>query len=334
MSLVALWIVELVANVLMLVLAAYAVAGSRRIAKAHAHASLWLYLQWQVSALAIFAASHATAHILRRFLLLSGRAGVWGAIAPFTGAVNSIAFVGVGVLVFLYRDMRIAGERQQDLEQARSELSKSNQALERTQAELREANDRLRETDRRKTQFLALLSHELRNPLTPIRNGIHILERALPRQDQAKRELTMIDRQARHLTRLVDDLLDTTRITRGKVKLQRERVDLSELARRIVEDHQALFAAAGVSLEERIEPGELYVLGDCTRLEQIVGNLVNNAVKFTAAGGSALLSLSADRRSDMAVLRVMRSVPARGDSVLAAKKARRRDPEAGAGRRG
>lgn len=304
MRLVPLWIVELVANVLMLVLAAYAVAGSRRIAKAHVHSSLWTYLQWQVSALAIFAVSHATAHILRRFLLLSGRADVWDAISPFTGAINSMTFVVVGVLVFLYRDMRVAGERLQDLEQARSELCKANQALERTQAELRDANEQLRETDRRKTQFLALLSHELRNPLTPIRNGIYILERAPPEHDQARRALTMIARQARHLTRLVDDLLDVTRITRGKVQLQRERVDLSELARRIVEDHQAQFTAAGVSLEVRTEPGELYVQGDRTRLEQVVGNLLNNAIKFTGAGGSALLSLNADSRSGMAVLRI------------------------------
>jgi two-component system CheB/CheR fusion protein len=304
MRLVPLWMVELVANVLMLALALYAVAGSRRIAKAHVHSSLWIYLQWQVSALALFATSHATAHILRRFLLMSGRADIWDALSPFTGVLNSMAFVIVGVLVFLYRDMRIAGEKLQDLEQARSELSKMNQALEKTQAELREANERLRETDRRKTQFLALLSHELRNPLTPILNGIHILERASPGQDQARRALAMVARQARHLTRLVDDLLDITRISRGKVQLQRERVDLSELARRIVEDHRAQFTAAGISVEERIEPGELYVQGDRTRLEQVVGNLLNNAIKFTGAGGSAVLSLNADARSGMAVLRV------------------------------
>ncbi|MBI5500704.1 MAG: response regulator [Deltaproteobacteria bacterium] len=167
----------------------------------------------------------------------------------------------------------------------------------------RRAEEALREADRRKTEFLAVLSHELRNPLAPIRNGIYILRRAPAGGEQARRALDVIDRQATHLTRLVEDLLDVTRIARGKVRLKPERLDLSALVRRTVDDHRASLAGRGVALVVAIPATATVVSGDPTRLAQVVGNLLHNAAKFTPPGGSVAVSLAVEDGRE-AVVRV------------------------------
>jgi CheY-like chemotaxis protein len=162
----------------------------------------------------------------------------------------------------------------------------------------------LREADRRKNEFLQMLSHELRNPLAPIRNSLYILDKAAPGGEQARRALAVIDRQVQHTTRLVDDLLDVTRITRGKIRLQREPLDLCALARRTLEDHREQFAKNGVDLELVAPPEELVVDADPTRLAQVIGNLLNNAVKFTPRGGRTTLTVSAAGGGVLAELEV------------------------------
>ena len=122
-----------------------------------------------------------------------------------------------------------------------TERKRAENALRESEERLRASEAALREADRQKDQFLAVLSHELRNPLAPIRNSLYILERAAPGGEQARRAQAMIDRQIGHLTWLIDDLLDVTRIARGKIQLQRERLDLNELAQRTVEDHRTVF---------------------------------------------------------------------------------------------
>ncbi len=166
--------------------------------------------------------------------------------------------------------------------------------------ERKQAEHALREADRNKTEFLAMLSHELRNPLAPIRNSIYILERAQPDGEQARRARTVIDRQVRQMTRLIDDLLDVTRISRGKIRLQRERLDLCSLVRRTAEDHRSEFERSGVRFELALEEAPLDVHGDPTRLAQIVGNLLQNAAKFTPPGGRARLELR--RRGDRVLI--------------------------------
>jgi PAS domain S-box-containing protein len=176
--------------------------------------------------------------------------------------------------------------------------------VKRTENELRAANARLVELDQRKNEFLGMLSHELRNPLAPISNSLFILERAAPGGDQARRALVVIERQVRHLTHLVDDLLDVTRISRGKIRLQPERLDLNEVAVRTVEDFRSLFVKAGVNLEVLPAPSEVWVDGDKTRLAQAVGNLLQNAAKFTHAGGKTTISIEADVSRAQAILTV------------------------------
>jgi CheY-like chemotaxis protein/nitrogen-specific signal transduction histidine kinase len=170
----------------------------------------------------------------------------------------------------------------------------------------------LREADQRKNEFLAMLSHELRNPLAPIRNSLFVLGRATPGGPRATQALAVIDRQVEHMVRLVDDLLDVTRITRGKIRLQCEPMDLSDLVRRVAEDHRVLFAQSGVDLIVDVAP-EARVIGDRTRLTQVVGNLLQNAAKFTPRGGSTTLSLMSEHGAQ-AILNVRDS----GDGIAPA----------------
>jgi two-component system CheB/CheR fusion protein len=175
---------------------------------------------------------------------------------------------------------------------------------ERKQAEaaLREAKERLEEADKRKDEFLAMLSHELRNPLAPIRNSLYILGRAAPGGEQAERAQAIINRQVEQMTRLIDDLLDVTRITRGKVHLQWERLDLDELVQRTVDDHRSVFAKSKVELEVSPAPAEVWVNGDRTRLAQVIGNLLQNAAKFTPPGGKTTVSVETDIEQRQAVV--------------------------------
>jgi PAS domain S-box-containing protein len=172
----------------------------------------------------------------------------------------------------------------------------------RMEQELRLANQRLREDDQRKNEFLAMLSHELRNPLAPIRNSLYVLDRAERGSDQAKRAQATIDRQTAHLTRLVDDLLDVARISKGKIRLRKQVIDLGDLVRRTVDDHRSLFVADGVGLEVALPDAALWVDGDATRLTQALGNLLHNAAKFSDRGGHA--SVSVAREEHVAVISV------------------------------
>ena len=149
----------------------------------------------------------------------------------------------------------------------------------------------LREADHRKDEFLAMLSHELRNPLAPIRTALYVLERAEPDSEPARKAYATIDRQVTHLARLVDDLLDVTRIARGKVHLQKQRVELGELLRRTVDDHRATFEAAQVALEARFDPGPFWLDADPARLVQSLSNVFGNALKFTPPGGRVVVRL-------------------------------------------
>jgi PAS domain S-box-containing protein len=162
----------------------------------------------------------------------------------------------------------------------------------------------LEESDRQKNQFLGMLSHELRNPLAPIRNSLFILESAAPGGEQALRAKNVIDRQVSHLTRLVDDLLDVTRISRGKVLLQRELLDVCDVARRAVEDCRSVFAKNCLDLQLQLPERPLWISGDRTRVTQIIGNLLHNSAKFTEPGGKATVVVQESTPLQQALLHV------------------------------
>lgn len=168
--------------------------------------------------------------------------------------------------------------------------------------ELKRAFEALREADRRKDEYLAMLSHELRNPLAPIRSAVFLLERADPASDGARRAREVIARQVGHLARMVDDLLDVSRLARGRIELRRARLDLAELVRRVGEDHRLLLAGGGVELDVTAPATPVPVDGDATRLAQLLGNLLQNSAKFTPRGGRVGVSVEVD--DGQAVIRV------------------------------
>ncbi len=157
----------------------------------------------------------------------------------------------------------------------------------------------LREADRRKDEFLAMLAHELRNPLAPIRSALQVLK--LPKADAAVvgRARETMERQVEHLVRLVDDLLDVSRIMRGKIELRREPVELATVVARAVETSQPAIDAEGHALTVSLAPEPLWLDGDLVRLAQVVGNLLHNAAKYTERGGK--IWLAGERRGDHAL---------------------------------
>jgi PAS domain S-box-containing protein len=171
----------------------------------------------------------------------------------------------------------------------------------RLMAELRGRAEQLAENDRRKDEFLAMLSHELRNPLAPIRNAVHVLQEV-----QGGPELGMardvIDRQVTHLARLVDDLLDVSRITRGKVALRRKSFVLADVLDQAVETTRPLIAARRHALTVEVAKDMPELFADPTRIEQVVANLLNNAAKYTDEGGH--ITLRAACEGSEAVIRV------------------------------
>jgi len=175
-------------------------------------------------------------------------------------------------------------------------------ARKQAEEELKRKETALQEADRRKDEFLAVLSHELRNPLAPIRNSLYILKRAAPGGEQALRAHAVIERQVNHMGRLVSDLLDVSRIARGKIQLQPERIDLREVVTRTVEDHRSVFGPRGIAVQSRVPKDPVWVNGDATRLSQALGNLLQNAAKFTDRGGAVLVDLR--YQDESALLRV------------------------------
>jgi two-component system CheB/CheR fusion protein len=178
------------------------------------------------------------------------------------------------------------------------------EALDRKRAEagLRHANEQLQATDRAKDEFLAMLSHELRNPLAPIMSSLYILERAPAGSEPALRAGQVIGRQAEHLRCLVNDLLNVARITHKKFELHRTYLELNQLVRCATEDSRYLFERAGVDLQFLPAPRDVPVYADGTRLAQVVGNLLHNSAKFTGRGGHTTLAVTVD--GNEAVLRV------------------------------
>ncbi len=162
----------------------------------------------------------------------------------------------------------------------------------------------LRDADKRKDEFLGVLSHEIRNPLAPIRSSIYILDRADSKSEAAAHARLVLQRQTDHLTRLVDDLLDVTRITRGRIKLTRNPVDLVEVVHRAADDHRSMMSASGIRLILQLDAPlhKVWISGDPTRLAQVVGNLLQNAAKFTPAGGE--VSLLVGVADSQAIIRV------------------------------
>jgi PAS domain S-box-containing protein len=174
----------------------------------------------------------------------------------------------------------------------------------RLEEELRQQAAELAEADRRKDEFLAMLAHELRNPLTPIRNAMELMRRCAGDPQTVERTRGVVERQVHHLARLIDDLLDVSRITRGKIWLRYEWVDLARLVRELVEDARTALEAAGLTLLLELPRAPVSVWGDPIRLAQAVGNLLQNAAKFTDRGGRVTVCVAPDPAGHQAAVMV------------------------------
>jgi CheY-like chemotaxis protein len=152
---------------------------------------------------------------------------------------------------------------------------------------------KLREADRRKDEFLAVLAHELRNPLAPITNALHLMRLSGEMSPANERMHGIIERQVGHLVRLVDDLLEASRITRGKIDLRKEQVDLAAVVRTALETSRPTIEAAAHQLAVSFAHDTMLVDADPVRLAQVISNLLNNAAKFTPAGGQIWISARA-----------------------------------------
>jgi signal transduction histidine kinase len=153
----------------------------------------------------------------------------------------------------------------------------------------------LKEADRRKSEFLAVLAHELRNPLAPIRNGLQILRLRVSADELLQRTVQIMDRQIAHVVHLVDDLLDVSRITRGSVALKRERTALTDVLANAIEASRPLIEAHAHDLQVEVHPAvPVIVDGDPHRLAQIFSNLLSNSAKYTDRGGQITVSLACE----------------------------------------
>ncbi len=172
----------------------------------------------------------------------------------------------------------------------------------RLEEELRRRAEELVGADRRKDQFLAMLAHELRNPLAPIRNAVELMRQVETLDPSFQPSREMVERQVKHLARLVDDLLDVSRITQGSIRLRKEVVDLGAVVQRAVEATRALIESRAHRLSVQLPVEPVRLEADPTRLEQLISNLLNNAAKYTMPGGQ--IWVTALREGSEAVVRV------------------------------
>lgn len=173
--------------------------------------------------------------------------------------------------------------------------------LHRRRQEVAQHAQLLEEADRRKDEFIATLAHELRNPLTPLRNGLEVLRRD-PTMETSGKIRDMMDRQLRHMVRLIDDLLDTSRISEGKIALKKEKINLRSIVDNALETSQPQIEEGKHVLTVDIADDDIWIDGDLTRLAQTVSNLLINAAKYTSPGGRIRLHVA--READMAAIRV------------------------------
>lgn len=197
----------------------------------------------------------------------------------------------------LYRQRQEVARQRDDLKLAAEQITQLLQESQRQSAALQEA-------DQRKDEFLAMLAHELRNPLAPIRTAVDLI-RYLPVENEDLQSASeIISRQVFHMVRLIDDLLDVARIARGKIELQFGPCDLALLARRTSEDFRKTLESKGLTLDVQVSDQPLYVEGDSVRLAQVVGNLLHNAGKFTPAGGTVTVRAAANLEQTDALVSV------------------------------
>ncbi|MFA5016205.1 MAG: response regulator [Methylobacter sp.] len=198
--------------------------------------------------------------------------------------------------LFYYRQRLedLVAQRTEQLEKQNAILNSANANLDKALCERKQAEQALKDADQRKNEFLAMLGHELRNPLTPISNVAQLMCSQSFDEPALTWACEVLNRNVSHISQLVDDMLDVSRITRGLVNIQRERVELVELLKHSAEPVQTLTQTKHQTLNLELPTQPIYLEGDPVRLTQVFTNLLNNAAKYTGAGGRIDLSVSVD----------------------------------------
>ena len=232
----------------------------------------------------------------------------WGPLLQMQGSVAEVKVEvmhcdgrRIPMLLNAVRHMHGSSERHQLALMIVSDRHKYERELLTARNKLREVNEQLSHANRQKTEFLATLAHELRNPLAPIRNGLQILKCAL-KPDEAARTRDMMERQLNHMVRLIDDLLDVSRIANGKLELRTAPVTLRQVVDAAVETSMPVIDAGRQRFVMSLADEPIYLDADLTRLSQVLSNILNNAAKFTPAGGE--IALSVERDGSDVVLRI------------------------------
>ncbi len=197
-----------------------------------------------------------------------------------------------------------AVERAEREAEAQRERARAEQALQASEERYRALAEELAETARHKDEFLAMLSHELRNPLASIRNGLEVMRRSAPDDPESEEARLTLERQVQHLSRLVDDLLDVFGISHGKIALHMELLDLAPLVRRVTRSYHGPAHDAGLTLTLDLPGTPVWVVADPMRFAQVVSKLIHNAIKFTGAGGCVAVRLAVDEAAQLAAVAV------------------------------
>jgi signal transduction histidine kinase len=241
------------------------------------------------------------------FVFLPPRHDLAASLAGHRALAGGFLFLGLTIGVFseaLQAARRRAEDHAREAVRRRRELEEEVAVRKGLELELQRRAEQLAEADRRKDEFLAVLGHELRNPLAPIRNGLHLLGLSGDDRQVVEQARAIMARQVGHMTRIVEDLLDVSRLIRGRVELRPERLDLGRLVRVAVADQQAALAAAGLAAEADVPELPVWVKADPTRLTQVFDNLIHNAVKFTDRGGKVSVRVGVEEVRRQAVLAV------------------------------
>jgi signal transduction histidine kinase len=274
----------------------YLSASYRLLDRVQSYALILLGVMLGSLVLAALVAHRLQQTITRPLLAVTGVARAVMQRRDYSLRVEEGASGEIGTLVDAFNDMLA------EIARRANALQEANRTLEHEMTVRQGAERALLLADRRKDEFLATLAHELRNPLAPIRTGLDIMRVNASDPDAGARARAIMERQLKQLVRLVDDLLDVSRINTGKLTIRREQLVLQEVVNDALELSRPFIQAQGHTLQVLLPAQPVYLLGDATRLAQVLSNLLHNAAKYTARGGT--ISLEAEAEAGTLQLRV------------------------------
>ncbi|WP_422924858.1 ATP-binding protein [Singulisphaera sp. PoT] len=236
-------------------------------------------------------AALAMSGLALRFLILKPMGSFW--VMDPASEVGLWVYMIVGLAISTLGGFMWSARRR--AEDSAEEAREKQVQLEREIVERKRAEAALREADLRKDDFLAVLAHELRNPLAPVRTALHLMKQPFANPSDFEAERSMAERQVVHLARLVDDLMDVSRISQGKIELRKETVDLGTILNQAIEASRGSLSERKLELTVDLPRERIRLEADPTRLEQVLDNLLSNAIKYTEVGGKIWISAERDR---------------------------------------